>query len=174
MKGKRMTDQKNIQKALVPWLSDAKRVVIAGIGNPLRMDDFVGVQIIRDLKGKISKNISLIECEMVPENFIQQIIDFQPTHILIIDTAIMDKKPGVSVFIDPKKIINFRSISTHKLPLSIFCALLAKETKAKISLILIEPENLDLGEKITQKVQSSAEGITNLLKKIFPKKKDLV
>jgi len=35
----------NVQKELKKWLSDAKRVVVAGIGNPLRMDDFVGVKI---------------------------------------------------------------------------------------------------------------------------------
>jgi hypothetical protein len=32
-----------VQKELKKWLSDAKRVVLAGIGNPIRMDDFVGV-----------------------------------------------------------------------------------------------------------------------------------
>ena len=81
----------DIKKELKKWLSDAVRVVIAGIGNQIRMDDFVGVKIAQDLRGKISDNILLIECETVPESFVQQIIDFNPTHVLLIDAAILPR-----------------------------------------------------------------------------------
>jgi hypothetical protein len=37
-------DKYDLQKALKKWLASAKRVVIAGIGNPIRSDDFVGVK----------------------------------------------------------------------------------------------------------------------------------
>jgi len=60
----------NVQKELKAWFSEAKRVVVAGIGNPIRMNDFVGVKVIQDLWGKVSEKVYLIECETVPENFI--------------------------------------------------------------------------------------------------------
>ena len=65
----------NLQNVLERWLTGAERVVVAGIGNPIRTDDFVGVKIVQDLKGKVSKNVCLIECETVPESYMQEIVD---------------------------------------------------------------------------------------------------
>ena len=45
-------EEYNIQEELKKWLSKAERVVVAGIGNPMRMDDFVGVKIVQDLRKK--------------------------------------------------------------------------------------------------------------------------
>ena len=61
---------RNVEKELRTWLSCARRVVVAGVGNPIRMDDFVGVKIVRDLQGKVSERVLLIECETVPESFV--------------------------------------------------------------------------------------------------------
>jgi thioredoxin reductase (NADPH) len=44
-----------LQKALKEWLANAERVVVAGIGNPIRTDNFVGVKIVQDLKDIASK-----------------------------------------------------------------------------------------------------------------------
>ena len=46
-----------IENELRSWLSYSKKIVIAGIGNPIRSDDYVGLKIVQDLQGKISKNI---------------------------------------------------------------------------------------------------------------------
>ena len=36
-----------IGKELENWFTDVKKVVIAGIGNPIRSDDYVGLRIVR-------------------------------------------------------------------------------------------------------------------------------
>ena len=82
-------DEYSIQDALEKWFADAGRVVVAGIGNPIRRDDFVGLKIVQDLEGKVSKNVCLIECETVPENFMQEIVDLKPSHVLLIDAAVL-------------------------------------------------------------------------------------
>lgn len=80
---------------------DIERAVIIGIGNPLRRDDNVGVEIVKRLKGTITKdNILIIEGESVPENFIEPITEFNPSHILLIDAALMGLKPGQPRFIE--------------------------------------------------------------------------
>jgi len=162
------SEKSSVGSELSAWLSDAKRVVVAGIGNPLRMDDYVGVRIVRDLRGKVSENVCLIECETVPESFIQQIIDFDPTHILLIDAALLGLKPGESKLMNPKSLVMFPAISTHALPLRIFCDYLAETTKAKIALLLIEPKKADFGEGLTPEVEASANEIVNLLIKLLP------
>ncbi len=157
----------NIQKDLKKWFSNAERVVIAGIGNPIRMDDFVGVKVVQDLRGKVSDRVYLIECETVPESFIQRIIDFNPTHILLIDAAILGLKPGESRFINPKQLTTFPAFSTHILPLRIFCEYVEKATKAKIALLLIEPAQTDFGEGLTPMIKLSACHITDSLIRIL-------
>ena len=155
----------DIKKELKKWFSGAEKVVIAGIGNAIRMDDFVGVKIVQDLRGKVSDRVYLIECETVPESFIQQITDFNPTHILIIDAAILGMKPGESRLIKPEQLTMFPAFSTHMLPLRIFCEYLAKTTKAKIALLLVEPKKVDFGEGLTPEVEATAQSVVNALLK---------
>ena len=157
----------DVKKELKKWLSDAEKVVVAGIGNSIRMDDFVGVKIVQDLQGKLSDRVYLIECETVPESFIQEIMDFNPTHILLIDAAILGLKPGESRLIKPEQLTDFPVFSTHMLPLRIFCEYLDKTTKAKIALLLIEPKKTDFGERLTDEVETEAKEIANFLIKLL-------
>ncbi len=160
--------KEEIEDDLKIWLSNAQRVIVAGIGNPLRKDDFVGVEIVRKLKNQVSKFVRLIECEDVPESFIEPIAEFEPTHILIIDAAMLDLKPGESKLIEVSELIEQSPISTHALPLRIFCEYLAKTTGAKIALLLMQPEDTGFGEGLTSKLRKTATTMTNLLLKFLP------
>ena len=152
-----------IKKKLEKWLSGVEKIVVAGIGNPIRMDDYVGVKIVQDLHGKVSNNVLLIECETVPENFLQQIVNFDPSHVLLIDAAVLGLKPGESRLINPEQLKNFPAYTTHMLPLRIFCEYLAKTTKAKIALLLIEPKKTDFGEGLTPEIEASAQNIVYVI-----------
>jgi len=153
----------DIKEELEKWLSGFERVVVAGIGNPIRMDDFVGVTIVQDLRGNVSDKVLLIECETVPENFLRQIIDFDPTHVLLIDAAVLGLKPGESRLVNPEQLTNFPPFTTHMLPLRIFCEYLSKTTEAKIALLLMEPKKADFGEGLTPEIEAAAQKITSIL-----------
>jgi hydrogenase 3 maturation protease len=157
----------NLQRALSEWLADAERVVVAGIGNSIRRDDFVGVKIVQDLQGKVPERVRLIECETVPESFMQEIVDLKPSHVLLIDAAILGLKPSEARIIFPEQVTNFPVVTSHVLPLRIFCEYVAKMTEAKIALLLIEPEDMEFGEGLTPAVQEAAEKITKMLLKLF-------
>ena len=161
-------DDLEIQKFLKDWFGGAGKIVIAGIGNPIRRDDFVGVKIIQDLEGKVSDKIQLIECETVPESFLEPMIEFNPTHVLLIDAAILGSEPGDISLIDPESVAEVPAVTTHMLPLRIFCEYITKMTGAKIALLLVEPEDTDFGEGLTKKVQAAAEKIAKTLLEIFP------
>jgi hydrogenase 3 maturation protease len=158
----------DVEKELRKLFLGAQRVVLAGIGNPIRMDDFVGVKIVQDLQGKVSEKVYLIECETVPESFIQQIIDFDPTHVLLIDAALLGLKPSEARLVMPEKLIAYPAFSTHMLPLRIFCEYLAKTTNAKIALLLIQPKRTDFGEGITSEIETAAAFLVNVLLKLLP------
>jgi len=158
----------DIEAELKKWLSNVQKVVVAGIGNSLRKDDFVGVEIVRKLQNRVSKSVYLIECETVPESFIEPIAEFKPTHILIVDAAILNLKPGSSKFIMPSQMTKHPPISTHALPLRLFCEYLAKTTDAKIALLVIQPKDTSFGEGLTSKLRETASLLTNLLLRFLP------
>ena len=162
----------NVQAELSKWLGRAKRLVLTGIGNPIRQDDFVGVKIVQNLKGKVSKKVFLVECETVPESYIQQIIDFNPTHVLLIDAAVLGLKPGDSRLVEPEKLTAAPAFSTHMLPLRIFCEYLSKTTRAKIALLLIEPKDTDFGEELSSEVDAAGQEITKTLLRTLSRKAD--
>jgi len=158
----------DIESSLKEWFSGAQRVVIAGIGNPFRRDDFVGVEIVRKLQNRVSQSVYLIEGETVPESFIAPITKFKPTHILVIDAGLLNLKPGSSKLVDPTQLMRKSSISTHTLPLRIFCDYLTETTGAKISLLVVQPEDTRFGEGLTPKLLETATNLANHLLNILP------
>jgi hydrogenase 3 maturation protease len=160
--------QKSFEKELAIWLSGASSVVIAGIGNEIRMDDFVGVKIIQDLQGKVSKKVHLIECETVPESFMDEIVELKPSNVLLIDAAILELKPGEARLYDAEKVTNIPAITTHMLPLRVFCDYITQMAQTKLALLLIEPKNTEFGEGLSPEVAASAERIVENLLSVLP------
>jgi len=158
----------DIESSLKELFSEAQKVVIAGIGNPFRRDDFVGVEIVRKLNNHISQSVYLIEAETIPESFIDPITKFKPTHILIIDAGLLNQKPGTSKLADTKQLMRKSSISTHTLPLRIFCDYLTETTGAKIALLIIQPQDTSFGEGLTPKLRETATNLAHCLLKILP------
>jgi hydrogenase 3 maturation protease len=152
-----------VEKDLKNWFADAKKIVLAGIGNPIRSDDYVGLKIVENLKGKVPDTVSLLECETVPENYLSEIEKFKPSHVMLIDAAFLELKPGEASLVDAERMMDYSAISTHALPLKIFCEHLKKATDAKIGLLLIEPKNMEFGEGLSAEVEAEAERLTKLL-----------
>jgi len=145
------------------WFAEAKKIVVAGIGNPIRSDDYVGLKIVENLRGKVPETVCLLECETVPENYLSEIEKFKPTHVLLVDAAFLELKPGEASLVNAERMMDYSAISTHALPLKIFCEHLKKATDAKIALLLIEPKNVEFGEGLSVEVEAQAEKLTKLL-----------
>jgi hydrogenase 3 maturation protease len=152
-----------LKKELKNWFSNAKKIVVAGIGNPIRSDDFVGIKIIQDLQGKVSEKVCLLECETVPESFLSEIEEVHPTHVLLIDAAFLGLKPGEASLEDAEKVANFPAVTTHVLPLRVFCDFIKQSSGAKVALLLIEPKCMEFGEGLSAEVQASATLLAGVL-----------
>ena len=157
----------SIEKELKTWLVDAEKVVVAGIGNPIRTDDNVGLKIVENLKGKLPASVLLLEAETVPESYLLDIEEFHPSHVLLIDAAFLGLKPGDASLADAEKIAESSAVTTHLLPLRVFCEYVKQATGAKIALLLIEPESMEFGEGLTAPVQAAAERLTEFLLKVL-------
>lgn len=158
----------SVEEELRTWLTDVNSVVVAGIGNSIRSDDYIGVKIAEDLQGRVSKRVHLIECETVPESFVDEIIEFRPSHVLLIDAALLGLKPGTAHLYAPEEVMNVPSISTHTLPMRVFCDYVQKLTGAKIAFLLIEPKNVDFGEGLTPEAEEAAIRVLKAIKITLP------
>ena len=153
----------NIEMQLRTWFLGAKKVVVAGIGNPIRLDDKVGLIIVDGLRGKVADRVLLLECETVPERYFPEIERFRPTHVLLIDAAFMGLKPGEANLVDAEKLVASTAISSHIMPLKIFCSYVRQATNAKIALLLVEPKSMDFGEGLSSEVHEAAEKYMDIL-----------
>ncbi len=158
----------SLEEELRAWLEGADKVVVAGIGNGIRRDDFIGVMVVQDLAGKVSRNVHLIECETVPESFVDEIIEIVPTHVLLVDAALLGLEPGTAHLYDVEEVVNSTSISTHTLPLRVFCEYVFTLTGAKIALLLIEPKDTDFGEGLTVELREATERVVKDLVESLP------
>lgn len=133
-----------------------------GIGNPLRRDDGVGVEIIKQLIDKVPKCVRLFNCEMVPENFLLDIEAYMPTHVLIIDAAELKTRPGEARLIPPKK-IGGTTFSSHTIPLSLLASIIDEAVKTKIMFLGIQPFNTGFGEELSPELQMATKKIVKTI-----------
>jgi len=152
-----------IEKELATWFVGRKKVVVAGVGNPIRTDDYVGLRLVEKLKGKLPETVLLLEAETVPESSLLDIEEFQPSHVLLIDAAFLGLKPGEARLLEAEKIVDYSAITTHLIPLRLFCDYIKQATGARIALLLIEPKSMEFGEGLTAEVNVAAERLTQIL-----------
>ena len=152
-----------LEEELRNWLSDVSIIVVAGIGNAIRCDDYVGVRVVEGLRGKTSCAVHLIECETVPESFVDEIVSIQPSHVLLIDAAVLGLRPGTAHLYDVEEVANVPSISTHTLPLRVFSDYVGTLTGARVALLLIEPRCMDFGDVMSTEVQEAAARVEKAL-----------
>jgi hydrogenase 3 maturation protease len=153
----------DIETELKDWFAGAKKVVVAGIGNSMRSDDYVGPRIVEGLQGKVGCDVLLLECETVPESYILHIEEFKPTHVLLVDAAEMGLEVGDTKLLAAESLPQTPAISSHGLSLRVFCEYLKKTNDAKIALLLVQPESMEFDEGLTPKVQASAKKLTETL-----------
>lgn len=143
-------------------LKGFQKLAVLGIGNPLRGDDAIGVEVLKRLKGRVPRNVSLFECEMVPENFLSEIERFRPTHVLMIDAAQLDLEPGEARLIPTEKITGV-ALSTHTLPLSLTAEILRGDIGARVVLLGVKPERTEFGEGLSPRLQRASEEIVAII-----------
>jgi len=160
----------SLRAELQVFLGEAtrRRVVVVGVGSPIRGDDIVGFKVLQLLEGKLSDNVLLLQTETVPESYTGAIRDFQPTHVIIVDAANFHGAPGEARIIPPKAIAN-TSVSTHSLPLHLFIGYVKESICPNVVLIGVQGVNIDLGAELNPSVEKGATEVTDILVKLLNK-----
>ncbi|WP_048055696.1 hydrogenase maturation peptidase HycI [Methanotorris igneus] len=165
---------------LKEFLENCEKLVIMGIGNEMKGDDGVGIYIVKEIAKrfgkdvndinseviKISENIILLNCGTVPENFTDVLKRESPTHIIMVDAALMNEEIGTIKVINPEDIADV-GFSTHALPLSIIVKYIKKSINTKIIVIGIEPKIIDFDKPLSDEVRRCADNFVEYLIKII-------
>ena len=95
-------------------------------------------------------------------------MELKPSHVLLIDAAILGLEPGEIRLYDAEKVVNVPSITTHMLPLRVFCDYITQMAQTKLALLLIEPKNTEFGEGLTDEIAQSSRIIVAALLNVLP------
>lgn len=136
------------------------KYVVMCIGNKDGGDDGAGPLFAENLKKENLKDVFVIDCGTVPENYTVFVKRQNPENLVIVDAVEMGLAPG-EIRIVPYEKIGVMHVSTHGIPLSVLINYLKPYAK-KIFLIGIQPKVFS--GKMTDSVKKSASMIVDLIK----------
>lgn len=147
----------NLKAQLKQKLKKASRIAVIGIGSELRADDGAGMLVARALDEacKDNTNVACFLTGSSPENFTGAIRKFNPTHIIIIDSADLGKEAGFCALIEPEDIGGV-SFSTHRLPTKFLIDYLKTSLACEFVIVGIQPKTLAFTETLSPEVATAA------------------
>jgi len=152
------------------------RELILGIGNTLNGDDGIGVHVVEKINEHLKKvgqesrqgkstrtqrEIIVINCGTVAENYTSIIRKQNPDTLVLVDAADMGLNPGSYRIIPPEK-IGVMCISTHNMPLSLFVSYVSEFCR-DVVLVGIQSERMDVGATLSRVVRKSGKDVANLI-----------
>ena len=155
--------------ALGDFLKDCRLLVVLGIGNELKGDDAVGIEIVKRIKK--DGRVKAFAAHTVPDSFVMPVIREKPSHVLIADAAMLDMKPGGWRLIDGDS-ISESMFGTHLIPLTAVGKRIAAESGAKVAYICVQPKALTLGSKLSTELAKTARDIAKLIMADTKKEKE--
>jgi len=156
-----------LEQELGEYLGEGeRRVVLMGVGNPMRGDDGVGVAIIQRLQENPIPSVMLLNTETVPESYIGKVESHRPTHVLLVDAANFGGRPGDTRLIDSQH-IGGQAVSTHSLPLTIFITYIEKSLGIKVLLLGVQPKTVAFGEGMTSELAEASKRIAETLRRML-------
>ncbi len=135
---------KELIEILLDKLNRANKIVFMGIGEEKLRDDAVGVYIISEFLDCSNEKFLFINAGIDPMNRIDEIVEFQASHLVLLDTCTLNKPPGTVSIIERENIKEYVPISSHTLPVNLVIdLLLEKLSNLQVFMIGFVPESLE-------------------------------
>ncbi len=162
---------KGTNRNLIASLSDLLkgRICIVGVGNRQRGDDGAGPRVI-DARDPTAGGFWL-DAGVAPENYLEPIARWKPDTILIVDVVAFGGDPGECQLIDPKT-TETTSVSTHAGSLDTLCRYLSNRTGAQIKVLAIQPESIDLVNRLSPPVEDAVIALAQTLSSLLSRNQD--
>ncbi|MCM8783250.1 MAG: hydrogenase 3 maturation endopeptidase HyCI [Candidatus Omnitrophica bacterium] len=142
------------------------KVIILGIGNPIRGDDAIGSVLAERLVGKIS--VRVYNGGSSPENLLGKIVQENPDTVLIVDAVDFGGAFGDLDIFNSENIKTANLFSTHNLSPRLIFDFLKEYTQAKTYLLAIQPKSIDLGDKMSLEIEDRLNLLTDWFIEQYP------
>jgi len=143
----------------------SSKVLILGIGNVLKGDDGAGPAVCEKLKS-LEIRAEVMDAGTVPENYIGPIIKRSPENLLIVDATDFGATPGSIKLFETGQLSSY-AFSTHTLSPHLFVDMIRKEIDVEVYLIGIQPEQVELGQPLSESVSRAVESLCRCLEELF-------
>lgn len=136
------------------------KVLILGVGNPMKQDDGVGPALISKFKIKNEKfkmNVELIDVGAAPENYTGKIKQIRPDTMVIVDAVDFGGEAGSIKMIEADQ-LGSQSLSTHNVSLSTFVDFLKTDLPdLEVLVVGIQPKTANFGEGLSPEVEKAVD-----------------
>ena len=138
------------------------RILVLGIGNPLRGDDAAGCRVAEGLK--VAGHLEAINCQDTPEKYTKDIVEKRPNSILLVDVADFEGSPGDVRILEIDEIIE-TGFSTHDMAIKLLAKYVRAHVEADIFLLAIKPQAIGFDEPMSDAVRESVIEVVEFLSK---------
>ncbi|MGQ9629310.1 MAG: hydrogenase maturation protease [bacterium] len=145
------------------------RVVVVGMGNPMRGDDGLGPILAENLRGRVRAEV--IDAGVAPENYLGPIIEMKPDTVLILDAVHFGAPPG-TIGIFEASDLSILHFSTHGASPQLFMRILVEGGISNVVLVGVQPQSVDLGGRMNPIVEGSMERLGEILVSILGRPDD--
>ncbi len=135
------------------------KILILGIGNPMKQDDGVGPALIEKLKSRKAEKLraELIDAGSAPENYSGKIKQIKADTLVIVDAIDFGAEAG-SIRVIGEKEIKIQSLSTHNVSLKTFVDFLKVDLpNLNVIIIGIQPKEASFGEGLSPEVEKAVD-----------------
>ena len=134
----------DLYSSLLKRLSDAQSLVFMGIGEEKLKDDGIGPYIISELLEYSNEKVLFINAGTDPMARIDDVVNFKPSSLILIDTCTLNKPPGTIAILERERIKEYVPISTHTIPTHVVIDLIVEKLpKLNVFMIGFVPESLE-------------------------------
>ena len=134
----------DLYEKLLNRLIGVKNLVFMGIGEEKLSDDGLGPYIISELLEYTNEKVVFINAGTDPMARIDDVVNFKPSYLILIDTCTLNKPPGTIAILERENIKKYVPISTHTIPVHIVIDLIIEKLpKLKVFMIGFVPESLE-------------------------------
>jgi len=135
-------------------------MLFTGVGNRLKSDDAIGIQICENLNTTAQIDTLIVEAAI--EKFVGKINSIAPDLLILVDCTDFNQPPGyfklISITDIPDNTFHTHTVSLRRI---------SEFFKMKTFLLGIQPQNLKFGEIISPPVQEAAQNIIQYINSNF-------
>jgi len=166
--------QENI-KQLLKSASSINRVVLVGVGHPLRGDDYVGSQIVKTLaehvESQLPDGVYLFDAEGDVETIVTKLADTAPRHVIFIDACEMKLRPGETRLLSIEE-TSYPFFTTHGIPLKVLAEQLLPKSRAWV--LAIQPKQIEFSEELSPEIRAVSASVSRFLMGILEEEESAV